>query len=275
MHNQHEAWNTDSGLRWARESDRRDRVLAPVAAALHAAAQLHTGERVLDVGCGCGATTLTAARSVAPDGTAAGIDVSVPMLDVARRRRDATGITNVTFITGDAQTHQFTDPYDAVISRFGTMFFADQRAAFTNIASGLRSGGRLCLATWQRLAANEWLTIPRATLRRHGTVSAVDHTAPGMFGQSDPDAVTGDLVDTGFVDVDLHAVDLVLTVGADLDDGTDYLANLGMVRSVLETVPDHARPAALDAIRTALVEHTDDAGVHLGAAIWIVTASRR
>jgi ubiquinone/menaquinone biosynthesis C-methylase UbiE len=271
----HEAWNTDSGLRWARESDRRDRVLAPVADALLTAAQLNASEHVLDIGCGCGATTLTAARSVAPDGTATGIDLSTPMLDVARRRRDAGGVTNVTFITGDAQTHTFTDPYDVAISRFGTMFFADQVAAFANIASGLRSGGRLCLATWQRLASNNWLTVPRAALRRYGTASAVDHNAPGMFGQSDPETVTDVLVDTGFVDIDLHAVNLVLTFGSDLDDGTDYLANIRIVRDVLETVADDARPAAMNAIRAALGEHTDATGVHLGAAIWIVTAARR
>ena len=271
---QHEAWNTDSGQRWARESDRRDRVLAPVADALHAAAGLTPGEHVLDIGCGCGATTLTAGGSVVPGGTATGIDVSTPMLDVARGRRDARGLTNVTFITGDAQTHTFTDRYDIAISRFGTMFFADEAAAFANIAAGLRPGGRLCLATWQRLASNHWLTIPRTVLGRYGTVPAIDHHAPGMFGQSDPDTVTGVLVGAGYTGIELDAVDLVLTAGSDLDDGADYLANIGIVRGVLETVPDHDRPVALEALRTALLEHTDDMGVHLDAAIWIIRATR-
>lgn len=272
---QHEAWNTDSGQRWARESDRRDRILAPIAEALHTAAQLKPGEHVLDIGCGCGATTLTAARSVAPGGTATGIDLSTPMLEVARRRRDAGGVTNVRFITGDAQTHTFNDAYDIAISRFGTMFFADQIAAFANIASGLRPGGRLCLATWQPLTSNEWLTIPSTALLRYGTMPPIDHDAPGAFAQSEPDAVTRVLTDAGYIGIDLQPVHLVLTVGTNLDDGAEYLAGTRMIRRVLEALPGHDRPAALEAIRTAIAGHTDDAGVHLGAAIWIITAARR
>jgi SAM-dependent methyltransferase len=272
---QHEAWNTDSGLRWAKDADRRDRILAPVADALHTAARLKPGEHVLDIGCGCAATTLIAARSVAPGGTATGIDLSTPMLDVAHRRREASGVTNVRFITGDAQFHTFTDAYDIAVSRFGTMFFADQTAAFANIASGLRPGGRLCLATWQPLASNDWLTIPSTALRRFGTMPPIDHHGPGAFAQSEPDAVTRILADAGYTGIDFQPVHLVLTVGTDLDDGTDYLAGTRMIRRVLEALPDHDRPAALDAIRTAVAEHTDDGGVHLDAAIWIITATRR
>jgi SAM-dependent methyltransferase len=175
---------------------------------------------------------------------ATGIDLSEPMLEVARRRRETSGLTNVSFVAGDAQTHTFAGHHDVAISRFGTMFFADPTAAFANIALGLRLGGRLSLATWQRLAANEWLTIPAAALVRYGTMPDLRANAPGMFTQSEPDTVTNVLASAGYVDIDLVPVKLALTVGADLDDAADYLTRSGVGRLVLETVPDHDRAAA-------------------------------
>jgi SAM-dependent methyltransferase len=270
---QHEAWNNDSGRRWARESDRRDRILAPIADVQLAAARLRAGERVLDIGCGCGATTLAAAAAVGSDGLVTGIDLSEPMLIVARHRQQAAGVTNVTFVRGDAQTHLFVGAFDVAISRFGTMFFADPVAAFVNIASGLRPGGRLALATWQPLSANDWLAIPAAALLRHGTMPATDG-GPGMFAQSERDAVTRLLAEAGYADVRLTPAHLALTVGADLEDAVAYLANVGVCGRILASVPDDEAPAALDAVRAALADHVDDEGVHLGAAVWIVTATR-
>jgi SAM-dependent methyltransferase len=289
---QYEAWNNDSGRRWARESDRRDRILSPIADVLLAAARLRPGERVLDIGCGCGATTLTAAAAVRPGGEVTGIDLSGPMLDVARHRQESVGVTNVMFVHGDAQMHVFLsrgsaeaparvspeaklpEPFDVAISRFGTMFFADPVAAFTNIAAGLRPGGRLALATWQPLPANDWLIVPATALLRYGTMPPIDLNAPGPFAQAEPDAVTRVLTEAGYADVRLTPVHLDLTVGADLEDAVDYVTNSRVCRMILADTPEREVPAALDAVRVALADHVDDDGVHLGAAIWIVTATR-
>jgi SAM-dependent methyltransferase len=270
---QREAWNRDSGHRWVEDAERRDQVLAPIGDALVAAAGPAPGERVLDVGCGCGATTLDTARAVGHDGVVAGIDFSAPMLGVAAARCQAAGLTNVDFVLGDAQTDRLAGPFDLAISRFGTMFFDDQVAAFANIAGALRPGGRLCIATWRPLAENDWLTVPGAAFLGFGTMpDAVD--GPGMFAQSEPDAVIRVLGGAGFTGVGLEPVDLELTLGADVDEATDYLADSGPGRLVMETVPDHDRNAALDAVRGVLAEHRTASGVRLGAAIWIITASR-
>ena len=152
---QRDAWNGDSGQRWVADADHRDAIHAPVAEALIAAAHLTAGEDVLDIGCGCGATTLAAGRDATP-GTATGIDLSAPMLDIARHRADAADDATVSYLEADAQTHPFAPgAYDVAISRFGTMFFDDPVAAFANVAHGVRPGGRLCFATWQPLEANE------------------------------------------------------------------------------------------------------------------------
>ena len=271
---QHAAWNGDSGQRAVTDADRRDRVMAPVAEVLLAAANLGEGQDVLDLGCGCGATTIAAANAVAPTGTVWGIDLSAPMLDVARRRIDRAGLTHVSVEQGDAQIHALPrERFDVVISRFGTMFFADPVAAFTNIAGALRPRGRVCVATWQPMVANDWLTIPGAALLRYGSLP--DTTGgPGMFAQSDPAAITATLKASGHLAIEVEPVAITLTLGADPDDATDYLAGTGVGRAVLDTVPDDHRPAALEAVRTVLADHADHAGVNLGAAIWITTAHR-
>jgi ubiquinone/menaquinone biosynthesis C-methylase UbiE len=273
---QHAAWNGDSGRRWVADADRRDRILAPVADALLPVADLRPGERVLDVGCGCGATTLAAARVVAPGGEVVGIDLSAPMLDVAGKRADEQRTTNVSFVLGDAQTHPLPARRFAVaISRFGTMFFADPVASFTNIASALAPNGRLCLATWQPLDANDWLTIPGAALLRYGQLPESEPAAPGMFAQSDPDTVADTLREAGYTDIHSAARTVTLTLGRDPADALDYLTNTGIGQAALATIPEHQQPAALDAVRAAFADHADATGVHLAAAIWITTAAHR
>lgn len=273
-----DAWNGDSGRRWADEADRRDAVLAPVGAALLDAAHLQPGERVLDIGCGCGVTTLAAARAVGSAGAACGLDLSEPMLTIARRRRDAAGAVNVELVQGDAQTHpiasELAPPFDVAISRFGTMFFADPVAAFANIRDGLRPGGRACLATWQPLAANDWLTVPGAALLQYGQLPETASGGPGMFGLSDPDAVTATLRAAGFGNVDLTPVTVTFVLGADADDATDYLATSGIGRAVLESVPDEQRAHAIDAVRAVLADHDGGDGVRLDGAIWMIDAVR-
>jgi SAM-dependent methyltransferase len=270
---QYQAWNGDSGYRWVTDADRRDRILAPVADALMDAARLTTGEAVVDIGCGCGATTLAAAHAVGSTGAVCGIDLSEPMLGIARRRAQASGLANVGLVQGDVQTYRFRARLDAAISRFGTMFFAIQTAALANIRGGLRPGGRICLATWQPLEANDWLTIPGTALLRYGGFPDIEAGAPGMFAQSDAENVTATLQAAGYGNPQLEPVKLALSLGADPNEAVDYLAGTGVGRAVLDAVPDDQRPAALDAVRTALADHTDADGVRLGAAIWIVTAN--
>jgi SAM-dependent methyltransferase len=271
---QYESWNGPSGHRWVADADRRDLVLASVADALLARTALRSGDAVLDVGCGCGATTLAAAEAVGPSGTAWGIDLSAPMLEVARARAAAAGLANVTLVQGDAQGHALpAERFDVAISRFGTMFFADPAAAFTNVARALRPDGRLAMATWGPLVVNEWLTVPGAALLRYGTIPEPGD-GPGMFAQSDPDDIAAMLDSAGYRNVDVEPVEVILTIGADVDQAADYLTTVGVGRAALDTVPDAQRPAALDAVRDALAGHLRPAGVQLGAQVLVTRAHR-
>lgn len=274
---QSEAWNGENGRRWVASADQRDQILAPVADALFAVAGLTAGLRVLDIGCGCGVTTLRAAALVGDTGSAIGIDLSGPMLDLARQRAVRAGATNTDFVQGDGQTHAFAPAsVGVIIGRFGTMFFSDPVAAFTNIGTALRPGGRLVLATWQPLAANEWLIVPGAALLNHTAMpAAASDDGPGMFAQSDPEIVTSILRDAGFVEIVLEATDVTFTLGQTIDEAVEYLADSGPGRLLLKSIPEGpARDAALADVSAALVDHQDESGVPLGGGIWLITATR-
>jgi SAM-dependent methyltransferase len=256
------------------DPDGQDRMLAPVADALLGAADLRPGASVLDVGCGCGATTLAAAATVGPTGTATGIDLTPAMLDVARGRLASSGLTNVELVLADAQTQSFPKRFDVVISRFGTMFFEDPVAAFVNLRRALHPGGRVVFVTWEPLEANAWLVIPGAALLSWIVLPDLDGSGPGMFAQSDPTVVTATLQNAGYTDIDVRALKVALTLGADATEAADRLADTGVGRAALRAVPWDQRPAALRAVRAALAEHERDSGIRLGAAVLLTTASR-
>jgi SAM-dependent methyltransferase len=270
---QYAAWNGEGGQRWIADADGRDRAMAPIADALLDAAALVAGERVLDLGCGCGVTTFAAARAVSPGGTVHGVDLSDVMLSVARDRAATAGLANVTFEQADVQTHPFAGAgFDAAISRFGTMFFDDPGAAFANVGTGLRPGGRLCIATWQPLDANDWLAVPGAALLRYGSLPELD--GPGMFAQSDPAVITGLLEGAGYTAVACTPASPMLDIGIGPEQASDYLACTGIGRMVLDTIPEADRPAALAAVRAVLADHQTPTGVELGSGIWLTTATR-
>jgi len=272
---QAEAWNGDSGIRWAATADLRDQVLAPVAQALLHRAAPSGSEQVLDVGSGCGATTIAAASAVGTSGSALGIDLSKPMLQIARQRSADAGLCNIEFVEGDGQTHAFEPgSADLAISRFGTMFFNDPRAAFANIGAGMADGGRLCIATWQPLAANEWLLVPGAVLLRYTELPAEGPPTTGMFAQSDPQVIVDLLQGAGFRDVETEAVELGLNLGRTAEDAATYLADTGPGRKLLDAIPVPAtREEALAAVVAELSARIDADGVHLAAGI-LLTAAR-
>ena len=256
------------------DPDGGDRVMAPVADAVLAAAALQTGDAVLDIGCGCGATTFLAADAVGSTGSVCGVDVTSAMLDVAQTRLGTSGLTNVELVKADAQTHPLAGSFDVAISRFGTMFFEDPVTAFANIAKALRPGGRLCVATWQPLEANEWLVIPGAALLHWITLPDLDGGGPGMFAQSDPGVVTRTLDDAGYTGISVERLRVELPLGTDPDGALDRLADTGVGRAALDAVPADQLPAARAAVRDVLAGYAGADGIRMGAAVLITTARR-
>jgi len=273
---QAEQWNTGDGVaHWITNQARYDRMHAPFTALILDAADLQAGGNVLDVGCGCGGTTLAAARLVAP-GQATGLDLSGPMLARARSDAEAAGLSNAVFQQGDAQVHKLEPgTFGTVISRFGVMFFADPVAAFANIRSATRPGGRLVFACWQPLAANQWLLVPAAALAEHlPPPDPAPADGPGMFAFADPDRLRPILAAAGWRDIEITSEHASILVGGggSVADAVEFLRTATMGRTMLAGADAATADRALASLRAALTPYADADGVHLGAAVWLVRA---
>ena len=250
---QAERWNGDSGRRWVSERERHATVRQPLMPYLWEAAAIAPGERVLDVGCGCGDTCVHAASLGA---VVTGIDFSKPMLAVAPK------MSNVEYLLADAQSYPLPEAaFDVVISSFGVMFFDDPAAAFANFHRCLRRGGRLAFLCWQSQARNEVISIP---MRAFG--APVDDSANPF---ADPGWVSDLLGGAGFAGVSVAPVEETVKVGSDVADVLSYQASSPLVRGFDgPTEPGFEAMAAEYAVR----QRPD--GVWVGAAAWLVTARR-
>ena len=230
-----------------------------------AAADIRADDRVLDIGCGTGESTRDAARA-ATRGSVVGVDVSEPLLDLAREL--SAGLDNVAYELGDAQSHPFPGAhFDLCISRFGTMFFADARVAFSNIGRAIRTGGRLVLLVWQVRARNEWETAVRQAIAP-GTAAVVD--GPDAFSLGDPSTVEFMLRDSGFDEVDFDDVHEPVYYGPDVDTASDLVLGLSEPRRLLTESdnPDRARAR----LRALMADHRTENGVFFDSRAWIVAA---
>ena len=269
-----EQWARE-GEQWVAEADRYDAMLESFGAAVLASASLSPGERVADVGCGNGAVTIDAARRVGPNGRALGIDISTPMLDLARRRAKEAGVGNVEFIEADAQVHPFGGgSLDAIVSRFGVMFFDDPEAAFANFASALRPSGRITFACWQDLFQNQWMLIPGAAAAQHVGLPQMEPGAPGPFALADRDRVEHLLASAGFQDISLESIVRPMRVGSDVDDTVAFFESTDIARRLMADAPPDKVALALDAISEALAPHAGAEGVVLSGTAWLVTARK-
>lgn len=185
-------WSSGSGYQWIAQEAFLDAMMATILDRLLERTDIRPKETVLDIGCGTGASTLAAAIKTGPAGHVTGLDIAEQLLNRARRRSDDAGLRNTSFVLADAQTHPFVpDSFDAVISRFGLMFFDSPVAAFANMAKGLKPNGRLAFAAWGPAAENPWFHIPRdAAIARLGKPAPADPFAPGPLAFHDMERVT-------------------------------------------------------------------------------------
>lgn len=268
-------WNGVVGEKWINHQDALDRMLEPISTRLIAAAALKAGDQVLDIGCGCGATSLEIADLIGARGSVTGIDISAPMLAHATARAAAKKKSKVLdFLLADAATHAFPQgAYDLALSRFGVMFFAEPAAAFANIRKGLKRRGRLVFMAWQALAANAWVTVPLSAMLAHLPPPAPqDPLAPGPFAFADADRVRSVLDAAGFTDIDIAPEEFQLRLGGDLDAACNFAGQIGPNARLLAEVDEPVREMAVAAMRKALAAHVTPAGLALGGACWLVTA---
>src|SRR5579864_4435103 len=250
-------WNGKGGDIWVARQEHTDITLAPVTDALLAFAAPRAGERVADIGCGCGAPTLEFARAVGPSGRVAGLDISGSMLAEGKRRAIAAGIANVDWRQADPATAGL-DEYDLLISAFGVIFFGDRVAAFSNMRRAAASDARMALACWRTLAENPWMEVPMTAAAQHlpPRPKAVPN-APGMFAFADRD----------------HVTEVLTAAGRGLKEAVVQSTQIGAVNSWLRNQPAEVVSAAIGSLNEALAPYADGASVRLPGAMWLISST--
>jgi SAM-dependent methyltransferase len=265
-------WNAEGGETWAAMQEHMDAQLEPHGLRVMEALAPAPGECILDIGCGSGKTSLELGQAVDATGAVMGLDISRPLLDLARRRAAESGAANVSFLEADAQTYAFASTFDAVFSRFGVMFFADPPAAFANIHRALRPGGRLAFVCWRTPGENIFMILPHmGAAPQLPPAPPPKPGAPGPFAFADPAQVRHILASAGFRDIDLTPYDQKIGAG-DLEQTLAVSLKVGLLGRALLEHPDK-RALVIDDVRQALRPHVDEDGVvRLDSASWIVTA---
>jgi ubiquinone/menaquinone biosynthesis C-methylase UbiE len=268
-------WNGPGGHHWADRQQRQDMVLAPVSEALLRRAAAQPGETVIDIGCGCGATSFELARRVGANGRVIGIDISAPMLERARALTPPGA--PVEFVLADATVHPFV-PHsaDLLFSRFGVMFFAEPAVSFANMRKALRPSGRLVFACWRTPRDNPWMMFGLREAYKHvPKLPELGPEDPGPFSFSKEERVHRILDEAGFTGIAMERVDLQLDIatGGGLESALETTLAIGPTSRALEDQPPEKVAAVTEAIRAALAAHVKGSAVPLGGSIWIVTAT--
>jgi ubiquinone/menaquinone biosynthesis C-methylase UbiE len=267
-------WNGKGGHTWVARQEHTDITLTPVTDALLAFAAPRAGERVVDIGCGCGAPTLDFARAVGPSGHVAGWDISGPMLAEGERRASAAGIANVDWRQADPATAAL-DEYDLLTSAFGVMFFGDRVAAFTNMRRSAAPNARMALVCWRTLAENPWMEVPMKAVAQYLPPRPKPvPNAPGMFAFADPDHVTEVLTASGWALPRLEKLDMDLDIaaGRGLEEAVVQSTEIGAVNSWLRNQPEEVVSAAIASLREGLEPFAEGMSVRLHGAMWLISS---
>lgn len=267
-----EYWNTKAGETWAKFQEALDRQIQTLGLAAMDTLRPEKGEHIIDIGCGCGQTSLDLGSRVGAAGSVVGVDISKPMLEVARRRPRSAPNLRLTFELFDAQSDDLGHGrFDAAFSRFGVMFFSDPVAAFTNIRELLKPSGRLVFVCWRPLSQNPWMREPLdAALPLLPPIAPFDPIAPGPFAFADAGRVQSILAEAGFGSVKVSPFDAAIG-GANLEQTLQLALNVGPLGAALRENPERAETVA-DAVRDLLSKYATPNGVLMPAAVWIVSA---
>ena len=275
-----EFWNGDTGRNWVAYDALMEAMLKPIGETVLDVFQFLPHARALDIGCGCGHPTLSLATRIGPGGSVTGVDISAPMLSVAREltaTNEHKG-ASINFLELDAQVHPFEpENFEHVFSRFGVMFFEDPIAAFRNIHHALTASGTLAFCCWQSRTVNPFMTVPaQAALELLPDPPEMPPRAPGPFAFAEPDYVDSILSQSGFSNIDITSLshDLVFGAGLPLSEIVEHLVKIGPIAQMVREAPDALQQPVRERVATALTPFfTENGGINLEGNFWQVTAN--
>ncbi|WP_108660344.1 class I SAM-dependent methyltransferase [Acuticoccus kandeliae] len=269
-------WTSPAGLKWIEHEAALDAAMAGMLAAMLDAAAITPTDRVLDIGCGTGASTLAAAERAAR-GTALGVDISEPLLTHARGRARAARAANAAFLLADAQSYPFAPgAFDVLVSRIGMSFFSDTVAALRNLGVALGGGGRMAFVAWAGVAENPWFHIPkRAAEARFGPQPAGDPVAPGPTAFQDRDRVAGLMAEAGLTAIMAERVEIALTPPGGTEGAARAASRVGPAARIMKACEGKETDAAAieAAVCTAFEPYACEDGVRVPAVVNIFTAT--
>lgn len=268
-------WNGLGGQTWVARQEHTDITLAAVSEALLALAAPRPGERVLDVGCGCGASTLDFARAVSPAGRVVALDISGPMLAEGAARADAAGLADVVEWREADAAAAALEEFDLLVSMFGLMFFGDPIGAFGHMRRAATPDARMAFVSWRALDENPWMEVPRQAVAPHlpprpkGVANS-----PGMFAFADPARVSEVLTAAGWAPPTFEKLDVELDIaaGRGLEEAVVQTTRIGAINSWLRNQPSEVIAAAEESLREVLAAHLDGSSVRLPSAIWLISS---
>jgi SAM-dependent methyltransferase len=269
-------WNGVQGHRWASLQPEVDGIVQPFGDAALKAAAPQPGESVIDIGCGCGDTSIELARIVGASGAVLGVDVSQPMLAVARALGALEPDVNLAFREADASSAELPANADLLYSRFGVMFFSDPTGAFIHLRTSLRPGGRCVFVCWRTPRDNAWAMTPLMAARQalNITPPPMDPNAPGPFAFADPERLRTILADAGFADVDARRFDTPVHLGDTPRSAAERTLRIGPTSRLVREAGVEREPLVVDAVERALTPFAaPDGSVRLSGSTWIVSAS--
>jgi SAM-dependent methyltransferase len=264
-------WNGRAGQVWVESQQLLDEMFRSIEALLVEAVAARDGEAVLDIGCGTGATTLAVARLPAARARCLGVDLSEPMISVARGRAERDG-SPARFEVGDAEHHAFEPAsFDTFISRFGVMFFADPVAAFTNLRRAARPGAALRCIAWRSAADNPFMTTAERAVAPLLELPPRKTDGPGQFAFADEAKVRRVLQASGWAQIELQPIDVPCTLAE--RELVHYFTHLGPIGQALQTIDEPLRAEVIATARAAFEPFVHGAEVRFTAACWMMRAA--
>ena len=275
-----EAWNTVLFEKFVRFKHLLIAGLAGHSDELLSRGLFGTGDRVLDVGCGFGDSTIRIAQLVGPKGEALGVDCAENFIQASEKDAAAAGVSNASFFAADVQGDDLRGPYDHAFARFGTMFFMSPGAAMRNIRRALKPGGRFAQIVWRKREDNPWLHD--AELRVREIVPVVSHEetdqvhcGPGPFSMSGPDMVSSMMTGVGFTHVSFERFDADICIGRNREDAVEFAMALGPAGEIMRLAgseSDRLKPQVVSALREALSTYERQDGIWAPSSTWFITA---
>ena len=274
---QKEFWSGAGGDVWVNKQKEMDIMLNPLGQRAIDKLDLSDNKRILDIGCGCGATTLEIAKMI-PEGKIIGVDISEPMLNQARKDALEMSLSNAEFVVQDVQTDEISkDLFDIAFSRFGVMFFEDSYEAFKNINKALKIGGQLSFVCWQEPLLNPWQSLSIQVIKQFIDLPAPPPKSPGPFAFEDKSYIEDILDRSNFkeINIDDNQEEIIMFSGKSLKEASeDYLTINPVVTEMLKNSPKELKEEILEALIIKFSDFHEDHGLVFPSATWIVTAKK-